>query len=442
VEFNYFEAKADVTIDGRALKADDWNQHVADMASRLDGVDALAVETAATVDAAVAVLAGLRRGIPVIPVSPDAGPREREHVLRDSGADAVMVGSRLTSVRPIVRPLGSAALILYTSGTTGPPKGVPITTASILSCISALADAWDWTGEDTLVHGLPLHHVHGLVLGILGPLIVGSPVVHTGRPTPEAYAQAEGTLYFGVPTVWGRIAAAPTAARQLRRARLLVSGSAALPRPVFVDLAALAGQAPVERYGMTETLITVSARSDEPRVQGTVGRPIMGVSTRLVDEDGDPVGHDGRSLGQLDVRGPGVFGGYVNRPDATFESFTEDGWFCTGDIATIDADGIHRLVGRASTDLIKTGGYRVGAGEIEDCLLAHPGVAEAAVIGIPDDDLGQCIVAFVVAPGCSETDLAKHVGDELAWHKRPRRVVFVDELPRNAMGKVNKARLQ
>jgi len=442
VESSPFEAKADVSINGQSIPADAWNEQVALLANQLVGVGVLAVDATPSVKTAIAVLAGMTCGVPVVPLSPDAGPRERDHVLGDCGADALLKDGNVSPLRSSSGRAPTSALILYTSGTTGPPKGVPISTGSIIACIDGLADAWGWTADDTLVHGLPLHHVHGLVLGVLGPLLVGSRLVHTGRPTAEAYAAAHGSLYFGVPTVWGRVAATPSAARALRSARLLVSGSAALPRTVFADLLDLAGQAPVERYGMTETLITVSARADEPRVQGTVGRAISGVRTRLVGEDGASAPSDGESLGELQVEGPGVFGGYLNRPDATAAAFTPDGWFRTGDIARIDAGGLHRLVGRASTDLIKTGGYRVGAGEVEDALLSHPAVAEAAVVGLADDDLGQCIVAFVVASDCTEADLIEHVATELSWHKRPRHVRFVEALPRNAMGKVEKARLE
>ena len=322
-------------------------------------------------------------------------------------------------------------MVLYTSGTTGMPKGVPLTSAAVGSCLDGLAQAWQWTAEDTLVHGLPLHHVHGLVLGVLGALRTGSSLVHTVRPTPTAYASARGTLYFGVPTIWSRIAQDPASASALRAARLLVSGSAALPGPVFDALDALAGQAPLERYGMTETLITCAAVSGEPRIRGCVGRPLPDVALRLGDEDGS-----------LEVRGPSVFTGYLNRPEATADSFTPDGWFRTGDIARIDDDGLVRIVGRASTDLIKSGGYRIGAGEIEDALLAHPAVREAAVVGRDDDDLGQRIVAFVVTEGtCTEQELVDFVARELSHHKRPREVVFVPSLPRNAMGKVDKKAL-
>ena len=296
--------------------------------------------------------------------------------------------------------------MLYTSGTTGRPKGVELGRDAIAANLDALADAWAWTADDTLVHGLPLFHVHGLVLGLLGPLRLGCRLVHTVRPTPPAYAAAHGTIYFGVPTVWSRLCADTDAARELSAARLLVSGSAPLPLPVFERLTALTGHAPIERYGMTETLITCSTRADGERRPGSVGRPLSGVRTRLAavgDADGAAPA-DGDGLGELEVNGPMLFRGYLGRPEATAAAFAADGWFRTGDIATIDGGGMHRIVGRASVDLIKSGGYRIGAGEVEDALLAHPGVREAAVVGMPHDDLGQEVVAFVVADGVNDDD--------------------------------------
>ncbi|WP_055472799.1 AMP-binding protein, partial [Streptomyces pathocidini] len=319
----------------------------------------------------------------------------------------------------------------YTSGTTGAPKGALIPRGAVAADLDALAEAWEWTPQDTLVHGLPLFHVHGLVLGVLGALRVGSRLVHTGRPTPEAYAAAGGSLYFGVPTVWGRVVRDAAAARALAGARLLVSGSAPLPAPVFRDLAALTGHRPAERYGMTETLITVSTRARGDRRPGCVGTPLPGIRTRVAAEEG-------ADIGELQLTGPTLFSGYLGRPEATAAAYTEDGWFRTGDIAAVEPDGTHRIVGRASTDLIKTGGYRVGAGEVENALLDHPAVHEAAVVGAPHDDLGQQIVAYVVAEGVTEADLTAFVATHLSTHKRPRRVVFLAALPRNAMGKPQK----
>jgi fatty acid CoA ligase FadD36 len=273
---------------------------------------------------------------------------------------------------------------------------------------------------------LPLVHVHGLVLGVLGALRTGCRLVHTGRPDPASYAASQGSLFFGVPTVWSRIAADPDAATALRSARLLVSGSAALPGTTATALEHLAGQIPVERYGMTETLITLAARHDEPRVVGSVGRPLPGVETRFVED-------------ALQVRAPWLFSGYLNRPDATAEAWTEDGWFQTGDTAVVDEDGRFRIVGRTSVDVIKSGGYKIGAGEVEDALLSHPAVREAAVVGPPDDDLGQRVVAYVVGDG--PADLTEWVARVLSAHKRPREVHWVESLPRNAMGKVQKRAL-
>jgi fatty acid CoA ligase FadD36 len=284
------------------------------------------------------------------------------------------------------------------------------------------------------VHGLPLFHVHGLVLGVLGALRVGCHLVHTGRPDPEAYAAVAGTLYFGVPTGWSRMAANASAARALASARLLVSGSAALPTSTAATLLELAGQIPVERYGMTETLITLAARHDEERVLGTVGRALPGVATRIVDDDGTGVG-------ELQVQAPWMFDGYLNRADATAAMRTDDNWFRTGDAASIDDDGRHRIVGRMSLDLIKSGGYRIGAGEVEDALLTHRAVREAAVVGLPDDDLGQRVVAFVVGERVDDDVLITHVAGALSAHKRPREIRWVAALPRNAMGKVVKSSL-
>jgi fatty acid CoA ligase FadD36 len=189
---------------------------------------------------------------------------------------------------------------------------------------------------------------------------------------------------------------------------------------------------------MTETLITISARAGGRRRPGHVGVPLAGVRTRLLDERGDPVPPDGETVGELLVRGPVLFSGYLHRPQATAAAFTPDGWFRTGDAATVDDTGVHRIAGRSAVDIIKTGGYRVGAGEVEDALLTHPGVREAAVVGAPHDDLGQVIEAYVVADGVSPPELIEFVAHQLSVHKRPRRVHVLDELPRNAMGKLQK----
>ncbi|MDY6871976.1 MAG: acyl-CoA synthetase [Actinomycetota bacterium] len=446
-----------VTIAEGVLSRSDLVGAATSVAERVGGASRVAVLATPTPATVLAITGCLIAGVPVVPVPADVGVAERRHILADSGAQAwlgekpedvedtglphVPVRLHARSWHRYVEPHpDSAALIIYTSGTTGPPKGVVISRRAIAADLDALVEAWQWTAEDTLVHGLPLYHVHGLVLGLLGSLRIGSRFVHTGRPTSEAYARAQGTLYFGVPTVWSRIAADEDAARALATARLLVSGSAPLPVPVFDRLAASTGHQVVERYGSTESLITLSTRADGERRAGWVGLPLAGVETRLVGDDGAPVPHDGETIAPLQVRSPTLFDGYLNRPDATADVLGADGWYRTGDVAVVDADGMHRIVGRESVDLIKTGGFRVGAGEIETALLGHDGVAEAAVVGVPDRDLGQRIIAFIVGDATPEA-LIDHVAEQLSVHKRPREVRIVDSLPRNAMGKVLKKEL-
>lgn len=444
-----------VRIDGVSLSRSDLvgaGTSVAERVARAQRVAILATPTATTV---LAVIGCLIAGVPFVPVPPDVGATERAHLLNDSAAQAwlgelpaeteglphIPVRMHARSWHRYAEPAPqSTAIIMYTSGTTGLPKGVKISRQAIAADIDGLSDAWQWTAEDTLVHGLPLFHVHGLVLGLLGSLRIGNRFVHNGKPSPAGYAEARGSLYFGVPTVWSRIAADERAARALAGARLLVSGSAALPVPVFDELVRLTGHAPVERYGSTESLITLSTRADGERRPGWVGLPLDGVQTRLVDEDGALVPHDGETIGHLQLKGPTVFTGYLNREDATAEAFDPEGWFRTGDVAVIDADGMHRIVGRESVDLIKSGGYRIGAGEIETVLLGYPGIEEVAVVGLPDADLGQRIVAFVVGD-VEPQRVIDFVAEQLSVHKRPREVRIVESLPRNAMGKVLKKEL-
>ncbi|GAY16177.1 acyl-CoA synthetase [Mycobacterium sp. shizuoka-1] len=444
-----------VRIDGAVLSRSDLVGAATSVAERVGGAHRVAVLATPSAATVLAVTGCLIAGVPFVPVPADVGVAERAHILTDSGAQAwlgeqpadlgglphvpVRLHARSWHRYPEPAP-DSTAMVMYTSGTTGLPKGVLISRRAIAADIDALADAWQWNAEDTLVHGLPLFHVHGLVLGLLGSLRVGNRFVHTGKPTPAGYAAAGGTLYFGVPTVWSRVVADTAAATALASARLLVSGSAPLPVPVFTGLAELTGHPPVERYGSTESLITLSTRADGERRPGWVGLPLSGVRTRLVGEDGSIAEHDGATIGSLQVMAPTLFDGYLNRPEATAEAFEPDGWYRTGDAAVIDDAGMHRIVGRESVDLIKSGGFRVGAGEVETVLLGHPGVDEVAVVGLPDADLGQRIVAFVVGDANPE-ELISYVAEQLSIHKRPREVRLVDALPRNAMGKVVKKEL-
>ncbi len=447
------DGDAAVRVAGESVSWAQLARRAGAVAQHLVGMPAVAIRATSTLDTVFGVVAGLMAGVPVVPMPADAGPMEREHMLRDSGAAAMLGDPQWPEVvLPQIPVVGEAdwsgpqpadeatALIMYTSGTTGLPKGVVLSRRAIAADLDGLADAWQWSSSDTLVHGLPLFHVHGLVLGVLGPLRVGARLVHTGKPTPQAYAEADGTMYFGVPTVWSRICAEPTLASLLRGARLVVSGSAPLPVAVFDDMTRLIGQSPVERYGMTETLITVSTRADGERRPGWVGMPIRGVESRLVDDAGDVLSHDGSTIGELQICGATMFDEYLNRPEATAASFDGE-WFRTGDAAVIDDGGFHRIVGRQSVDIIKTGGFKVGAGEVEAALLTHPGVTEAAVVGVTDPDLGQRIVAFVVCDGVDSDALIEHVAALLSVHKRPRQVHLVDVLPRNAMGKVQKTLL-
>ncbi|MFI1352650.1 acyl-CoA synthetase [Streptomyces sp. NPDC020898] len=446
------------------------------LAARISGAGGrVAVWATPTLETAVGVVAALLAGVPAVPLNPKSGESELGHILKDSSPTLVLAapGDQLPAafgslervdigVRPSEVPgatnapvpdLETPALIVYTSGTTGPPKGAVIPRRAVAATLDALADAWQWTSDDVLVHGLPLFHVHGLILGILGPLRRGGSVRHLGRFSTEGVTRelnAGATMLFGVPTMYHRIAEAlpddPELAGALGRARLLVSGSAALPVHDHERIAAATGRRVVERYGMTETLMNTSVRADgEPRA-GTVGVPLPGVEVRLVEEDGAPItAYDGETVGEIQVRGPNLFTEYLNRPDATAAAFTADGWFRTGDMAVRDPDGYVRIVGRKATDLIKSGGYKIGAGEIENALLEHAGVREAAVTGEPDADLGERIVAWIVPadpqspPDADE--LANHVAGRLAPHKRPRVVRFLDALPRNDMGKIMKRAL-
>ncbi|MEU0132472.1 acyl-CoA synthetase [Streptomyces sp. NPDC006296] len=449
----------------------------ASVAARIAGAGRVAVWATSTPETVVAVVAALRAGVPAVPLNPRTGGRELAHIVADSAPSVVLAGAGdalpsaldglerldVSTTAPAGGPAAaeppepaaeSPALIVYTSGTTGPPKGAVLPRRAIAASLDALEDAWSWTGEDVLVHALPLFHVHGLVLGVLGPLRRGGSVRHLGSFSVEGVARellAGGTMLFGVPTMYHRLAGALTGtdgpgdlAEALAGARLLVSGSAALPVHDHERIVAATGRGVVERYGMTETLMNTGVRADGAPRAGTVGPPLPGVELRLVEEDGSVL-DDPAAIGEIQVRGPNLFTGYLNRPDATAAAFTGDGFFRTGDMATVDPDGYVRIVGRKATDIVKSGGYKIGAGEIENALLEHPGVREAAVTGEPDADLGERIVAWVVpddpASPPGERELADHVAGLLAPHKRPRLVRYLDALPRNDLGKIMKRSL-
>jgi malonyl-CoA/methylmalonyl-CoA synthetase len=466
------DAEPAITIAGRGFTYGELREAAAAFARRLHGVGRVAVWAEPSLEFCVAAVAAVSAGVTLVPVNPRLGGRELLHVLTDSRPEVVVgapdgalpslghqprslhvdLGARASELPDLTAADEDPALIVYTSGTTGAPKGAVLSRRAIASNLDALAQVWAWTADDVIVQALPLFHVHGLVLGLFGPLRRGGALRHLGGFDAGAAAAAlgdGGTVLFGVPTMYHRLGQAAGQDAQiaagLRGARLLVSGSAALPASEHERIQRLTGQGIVERYGLTETLMNLAVRVDGERRPGRVGVAVPGVDVRLVDDHGrDLEACDGESMGEVVVRGPNLFSGYLNRPDATAEAL-RDGWFHTGDLAARDPDGYWRIVGRRSTDLIKTGGYKVGAGEIEVALLDHPRVREAAVTGEPDPDLGERIIAWVVPDGRRpglERELIDHVAAELAPHKRPREVRFLGELPRNALGKVVKQQLR
>ncbi len=427
----------------------------------------------------IALVGNALGGLVSVPLNPKLGTSARAHILADAkpsriatttrgwGEDAfILKRGHEDGSAAQVAPIGEApALVLYTSGTTGKPKGAILTRRNVAFNIDALAANWELTDADVITHALPIFHVHGLVLGLFGSLRVGATFTHVARFSPVAVGEALTALtprpavLFAVPTMYHRLAdalddvAAEPVRRALSSARLLVSGSAGLAVREHRRLEAATGRGVHERYGLTETLINCGVPGGSASQPGYVGPPLPGVELLLVDDERVPLSPeasvDDQTIGEVAVRGPHVFAGYLNRPDATARVLDAEGWFYTGDLATRRADGSIRIVGRRAVDLIKTGGYKVGAGEIEACLLEDPAVREVAVVGVPDDDLGERIIAFVVASERDETPrdvlaarLTSLVAQELTPHKRPRDVRFVEALPRNAMGKIVKPELK
>lgn len=424
----------------------------------------------------IALTATALSGVVLIPINPAVGERELAHVIADAAPSAAFSSQAGTdgprtpglpthdlSRRPSLeraraspQPADAEApcLVLFTSGTTGSPKGALLCARNIAATLDGLRDAWQLGPGDTIVHALPLFHAHGLVFGLFGALRAGACLEHVPKFSPSALGAAlmgHRRVLYAVPTMYHRLADAAERDASVRAAlagaRLLVSGSAALPAREHARIEALTGQRVCERYGLSETLINTAVRADRERRAGYVGEPLPGVEIKLIDEAGRPVeARDDASFGEVAVRGPNVFLGYLNRPDATAAVLDADGWFSTGDLGCWSPDGYLRIVGRKSTDLIKSGGFKIGAGEIEAALLEHAEVREAAVVGAPDEDLGERIVAYVVARDpASPPDadmVSAFVARALGKHKRPRELRFVSELPRNAMGKVQKAKLR
>jgi malonyl-CoA/methylmalonyl-CoA synthetase len=342
------------------------------------------------------------------------------------------------------------ALILYTSGTTSRPKGVVTTHRNIAAQVTSLITAWEWSPQDHLLHVLPLHHIHGIINGLACALWAGARCQIMPRFAAEEvwdrFIREDLTLFMAVPTIYVRLIAAWEAAPPERqqamtaacaRLRLMVSGSAALPVPVLEKWQAISGHVLLERYGMTEIGMGLSNPLHGRRVPGHVGTPLPGVEVRLVDEEGKPA--PPATPGEIEVRGPGVFLEYWRNPEATRQAF-RDGWFRTGDVAVVEA-GVYRILGRSSVDIIKTGGFKVSALEIEEALLGHPRIAECAVVGIEDSEWGERVgAAIVTREGDNLTleALRTWARDRLAPYKIPTRLLLVQALPRNAMGKVTK----
>ncbi len=348
-----------------------------------------------------------------------------------------------------------AALQLYTSGTTGKPKGAIITHANLAMQQELLGEAWAWRAEDVLLHVLPLHHLHGLGIALLTALGAGATAHFQAFDPRSAWeAMPRATVFMGVPTIHMKLVAAldeadaPARARWTAHAcalRLVTSGSAALPVTIGDRWRALTGAYPLERFGMTEIGVgTTNPLAPEGRRPGTVGRPLPTVGTRVVGDDG----RDADS-GELWIAGPCVFEGYRDRPDATRDAFVDhDGerWFKTGDTVTREPDGYLRILGRTSVDILKSGGYKLSALEIEEVLREHEAVGEVAVVGLPDETWGDRVVACVVAragreAACTEDALRGFAKERLASYKVPKQVVVMTDLPRNAVGKVIKPEL-
>ena len=440
------EPFAQITWSGAQLE--DVTRHAAHRLAA-EGViagDRVLLSCAPGAHTVIAYIAIMRLGATVVPANTGYTTAELAHIL-DVAAPVLAVlddPRRVSEYCPTLTPaalLGSgstfdvaldaahptdAAMWGFTSGTTGRPKAAVLSHANLLAGAESVVQAWEWTAEDTLLHVLPMFHMHGLGVGLNGAFVAGSSVTVLPRFDPQVVADmaAQATMFFGVPTMYARLADAG-AVPAMRGLRLLVSGSAPLPTDIFAQIAKAAGQAPLERYGMTETVMLTGNPLHGDRRAGTVGLAMRGVDVRLGAGD------------VVEVRGPNVFSGYIGVDP--HDVFTSDGWFPTGDIGEFDADGYLRLVGRAS-ELIITGGYNVYPREVEEVLRQHPGVVDVAVIGRPSREWGEVVTAVVVGDaGISEL---QEIGEtSLAPYKRPRAFEFIAELPRNAMGKIDRSRL-
>ncbi|CAN5165623.1 acyl-CoA synthetase [soil metagenome] len=353
-------------------------------------------------------------------------------------------GSPITVVTTDDHP----ALMLYTSGTTGKPKGAVLSHGNLATQQMVLQDAWGWNPDDVLLHTLPLHHMHGLCIALLSALGAGASVRMLGAfHAPSIWREmANATVFMAVPTIYAKLLAAFDAGSEADRSawtknaralRLATSGSAALPVTLAERWREIASVIPLERFGMTEIGVGISNPLVGDRRAGSVGLPLPTVETRIVDDGGADA-----ASGELWIRGPSVFAGYFERAEATRAAFAEDRWFKTGDTVTRDDDGYFKILGRTSVDILKSGGYKLSALEIEEVLREHPLVKDVAVVGLPDPTWGDRVVACVEAHGpVTAEELRSFAKEKLASYKCPKEVHFYDALPRNAMGKVQKPEL-
>jgi malonyl-CoA/methylmalonyl-CoA synthetase len=390
----------------------------------------------------------LQLGAISTPFNPASTPPEVEHLREDSGARLIADVREIPEGSPAPQATPAAsdpALLLYTSGTTGKPKGVLHTHGGLHANLAALHEAWEWSERDSLLHALPLFHVHGLVVALHGALYAGAfcKLLERFDASDVMTAMPGQTIFMGVPTMYRRLAAQPSElVPRSAWLRLWVCGSAPLPAADRAAFASRFGTVPLERYGMTETLMIASQPLRGERRAGSAGRALPGVELRVVAPESRaplPAG----ATGEVEVRGPSLFAGYWQAPEPTAQTLGPDGWLRTGDVGVLDADGTLTLVGRAK-DVILCGGFNIYPLEVEAALLEHPDVADCAVFAQPDPDLFETVAAAVVAvPGRAPTPeaLLAHCHARLAPHKCPRSLRLLVALPRNAMGKVNRAAL-
>lgn len=405
--------------------------------------DRVALQVEKSVEAVVIYLATLRIGAVFLPLNAAYTPVEVDYFLQDAepaafiqDAQGFMAEAGRLQPDPAIEPRGASDLasIIYTSGTTGRSKGTMLTHGALAANALALHEAWGFTSDDVLLHALPIFHVHGLFVALHCAFLSGCPMVWLNRF--EEAAVLEGlkgaTVMMGVPTFYTRLLAHPGLTREATaHMRLFISGSAPLLESAFAAFEARTGHRILERYGMSEAVIITTNPLVGERKPGSVGYPLPGVDLRI---------GGGEETGVIEIRGPSVFSGYWRMPDKTAEELTADGYFITGDVGRCDPDGRLWISGRAK-DLIISGGYNVYPKEVELLLDEEPGVRESAVIGVPHPDFGEGVVAVVEGDG-DEAALIASLRSRLAGYKTPKRIVFVDALPRNAMGKVQKNRLR